>query len=614
MFFRLVNLFGKVLMSIPFLLLLFTVFIIGKELSNGVISGKYFWFYGCMGLITVVVFILSAFYKKNRFSLLDLGVLVFAGSVYFSALVINDASQNTTKLTILALLVILYFYIRLFLLNDFYKKTFNRNFLYFFIIVTGFVEAVWGLLQLYSFEHSQHSLFKITGSFFNPGPYSGYLAVIFPLALYFWLNVKENDNHTLYKLFSLLIKWFSSIVCLVIILILPTGMSRASWLALAGGSFVVLSFYLFEHYPIKEYYHQHKRKIKIEVFISIVLLLICFFGMYQMKKDSADGRTLMWRVSLQVIKEHPFGVGLGNFSGAYGKAQAEYLASDRASETDRYVAGNPEYAFNEYLQILVESGIFTFLLFTGIIITAFRSLYRQKQWGIMGGLTALLIFSCFSYPFSVLPFLILLIIFLAMSNSLQKINGKTKNILIGIVGLLITSFCLYKQYPVYQAYRKWNREQIYYQAGLYKDVSKIYEAMYPYLNDQIKFLFEYAQSLSKAGQYAQSNRVLQRAMEISCDPVLYNVAGKNAQALKKYEQAEQYLIQSTKIVPNRLYPYYLLTLLYDEMGETAKACEMAKIVLTKEPKVSSEAVKEMREKVKCFLLQTYDNQCIEVKK
>jgi hypothetical protein len=62
-----------------------------------------------------------------------------------------------------------------------------------FFIVTGLVEAASGLLQLYDFLPSQHALFKITGSFLNPGPYSGWLAMVFPMAFcYVIIRVMKN--------------------------------------------------------------------------------------------------------------------------------------------------------------------------------------------------------------------------------------------------------------------------------------------------------------------------------------------------------------------------------------------------------------------------------------
>jgi tetratricopeptide (TPR) repeat protein len=128
----------------------------------------------------------------------------------------------------------------------------------------------------------------------------------------------------------------------------------------------------------------------------------------------------------------------------------------------------------------------------------------------------------------------------------------------------------------------------------HKEVVEKYAKLYPYLQDEIKFLFDYAYSLSKSEQYEKSNEVLRRATQISCDPMLYNVIGKNYQALKEYELAEQSFRKAANLVPNRLYPHYLLAKLYHEMGLTDKAESETNIVLTKPPKVESMAVEEMR--------------------
>ncbi|HYX06371.1 MAG TPA: hypothetical protein VE912_06515, partial [Bacteroidales bacterium] len=59
------------------------------------------------------------------------------------------------------------------------------------LIAGGLVQAVYGNLQLWGYYPSHHGLYKLTGSFFNPGPYAGYLASVFPAALGFWLFGKQ---------------------------------------------------------------------------------------------------------------------------------------------------------------------------------------------------------------------------------------------------------------------------------------------------------------------------------------------------------------------------------------------------------------------------------------
>ena len=39
------------------------------------------------------------------------------------------------------------------------------------LILAGAIEAIWGLLQVYGYEPSNHSLYAMTGSVYNPGRY-----------------------------------------------------------------------------------------------------------------------------------------------------------------------------------------------------------------------------------------------------------------------------------------------------------------------------------------------------------------------------------------------------------------------------------------------------------
>ncbi len=623
---------GERWIIIPLLLVLSTVFVVSSDLANGVVSGKYFWFYASMGLVSVTTLIYSIFRKSElRFSVMDGLILLFAGSVYISSFIVNDASLNTTKLTILTLLVIWYFCLRIVYPTT---KSPKGDLGGGIIILTGLVEAIWGLRQLYGFEQSQHSLFKLTGSFFNPGPYAGYLAVVLPLALYFTLKgkysmiiFKHRGSRSwftgLYGILEYLscniVKLISIITCIVVLLVLPAAMSRASWIAAGAGCGIVAFAYFSKKYGFKTYYKNNKKKILSGIVVGGCMLCVAFVGMYFLKKDSADGRAFMWKIGIQTVLKHPFGVGLGNFSGAYGDVQAGYFALGKGSGTEEFVAGNPEYAFNEYLQIAIESGVVSLILFLSIIGLAISNLIKAEKYGLLGSLVAILVFSLFSYPFSILPFLIIFVSLVAIGNFHNKWHTDNINnseyhdslkkivrinpchlcaIVIAGIGLFLSCFCLYTQYPVYKAYEKWNNEKIYYNAGLYHDVAEDYKQLYPLLNDQIQFLFEYAQSLSKSEQYEESNQVLQRATRISCDPMLYNIMGKNYQSLKEYDKAEQCLIKASQIVPNRIYPYYLLMLLYEESGQMEKMKQTALIVMEKEPKVDSQAVKEMREKAK----------------
>jgi tetratricopeptide (TPR) repeat protein len=130
--------------------------------------------------------------------------------------------------------------------------------------------------------------------------------------------------------------------------------------------------------------------------------------------------------------------------------------------------------------------------------------------------------------------------------------------------------------------------------------------LYPLLKHKPEFLFEAAQSLSKTGQYEKANEYLERAVLLSSDPMLYYVMAKNEQCLGEYRQAEKHLLHAIDILPERIYPYYLLMNLYTEPSyfQPAKLKMAIDSVLTKKPKVESSAIKEMKEKARSMLNNT----------
>ena len=167
------------LLVFPIFSVLFVTIITSNELTNGVVSGKYFLFFMSMGLIAVSLPIFLFTKKKSLIRVND-AIVVF----FLLTLLLNFTFTNheviMTKHILLILLLNLYFIFRFIFIKT------NKNVIYWFIIcfiITGLVEAIWGLRQLYGFERSQHGLFLITGSFFNPGPYACYVSVIFPMAL-----------------------------------------------------------------------------------------------------------------------------------------------------------------------------------------------------------------------------------------------------------------------------------------------------------------------------------------------------------------------------------------------------------------------------------------------
>ena len=417
------------------------------------------------------------------------------------------------------------------------------------LMAAGAVEAIWGLLQVYGYEPSNHSLYALTGSFYNPGPYSGFLAMCVPVALHEWLEEKRIWKHV-------------ALVALVLMLVvLPSGMSRSAWVAALVASGYVLGM----HYREKLYRY---RKL---FWVGGLLLIVLGVGAYHWKKDSADGRLLMWKVATQAVLDQPWqGVGWECVAGAYGDAQERYFASGAASEQEAHVAGAPEYVFNEYLQVAMAWGVPALCGILLLVGGCFYLGHRGRMFGVCGGLLSLGVFSFSSYPFQFVEFIVALIALLvACMMRLRNVCLQVSVLIIGI-GVCLYLYDYREEHPIRKAHT----------------------------------MFERAHSLHKAGEWEASTELLKETMRISSDAMILNIIGKNCQALGYYEEAEEWFIRSTHRLPNRIYPYYLLAKLYAEHPKyfPREKLEWAvRMVLEKEAKVESTAIKQMREEVKELL-------------
>lgn len=461
------------------------------------------------------------------------------------------------------------------------------------LIVLGGMEAIWGLRQIYGLAVSNHSLYALTGSFYNPGPYSGYLAMIFPLCLYEWLNLKEKTERTWVEQG----KYYVALgVMLLILCVLPAGMSRSAWIAAAISGIWVYGMHVSWGSKLKEFGRKYKKKLVLACIAGSVIIIVAGYALFQLKATSANGRLFMWKISSMAIAESPLiGHGTGNFVSAYGRAQENYFANGEFSEMEELVAGSPEYAFNEYLQVAMEYGIPFLLVISLVIAFCLWKGSSEGRIGICGGVISFLVFAFSSYPMQIPGFAVTFYLLLAAC-----VIGRSKVILFLFISMMVLLGTYYWKNNQYAACKDWYRSKMLYNIGAYQSAKEDYGKLYPELANRGAFLFEYGYSLHKLKEYDNSTRILEEAMAHSNDPMILNIIGKNYQASGDYEKAEEYLIRSTHRLPGRIYPYYLLVKLYTkpEYQQPEKLKWAVEVVLTKEPKVQSTAIREMREEVK----------------
>jgi O-antigen polymerase len=639
-----------------------------NQLMNGTQSGKTIVFLYLMigtGGILGLRLILSPAGRAIRISLVDLTLLLWV--VY---LILNSFVKHApVSLRLIEFHGLVLFYIAL-------RQT-DRSYyalLFLALILGGGIQAVYGNLQLWGFYASHHSLFKMSGSFFNPGPYAGYLACIFPAALGFYLfrirpdfsvhcsSLTRDRLRVIQKTFlSSLIQKVSSLfrggkgaeepeqrkqertgvvaglVLVLIVLVLPASRSRAAWLGVIIPAIVLMLF----RYPVSDWFRKHldtSFKKGGVLLLAIVLTGGILSGLYFYKKGSADGRTLVWKVSLEMIRDHPVtGVGLDRFKVHYMDYQAGYFEKDPDSE-EAMVAGDSNYAFNELIQQTAENGIIGLILILAVLAGIFASSvhYPDKPGGLnqapdihdpdyrllviaKAGIISILVFSLFSYPAQILPVKTSLVFYLAVVTglapqkaiSIPKLSGKRTGQVVAfslrilltliLLGGIAAGYRFSKRYT--QAYRDWQGAFQVYQMGAWKACLEDYEKAFPVLHDDGDFLTNYGKALSMAGEHFKAIEILQQATGRYPNTVVYTALGDSYKATGETDKAEQAYLHAWYMNPSRFYPKYLLAKLYDESGQKEKAVTTAKELLEKQVKIGSTAIEEIRVEMEEILLK-----------
>lgn len=444
------------------------------------------------------------------------------------------------------------------------------------LILWGGIQAIWGIMQLCGFVLSRHSLYALTGAFFNPGPYSGYLAMVLPLCLHEWMTERSG------------VRYLAAAVGILIVCVLPAGMSRSAWLA-AGIS--CLAVYVWYH-PFR--FCRSRRRIILIVAVLLPVFILSMYLLYLLKPASAGGRFFIWKMCMDVIAQQPEGCGAGHFAQTIGEAQEAYFHAGNYSAWEVSVAGSPKYAFNEYLQIAVEQGVVLCIL--GILllwIITYRGWLCGHR-GICAALLSLGVFACSSYPLQIPAFVVsLCLLCLACVSGCSRWVWGTLSLfclLFGVVNLQ-TDLRTERACREWMNLRAWG--QLEYASSFQLKKCK---QLYSLLNNRPEFLFEYGKGLLRAGYYKDALPVFWQAEQYSGDPMILNLQGKAWQALRCYTKAESCYSRAADRLPGRLYPYYLLACLYAEpdFRNREKFQKMKQIVLTYEPKVFSTAIREMR--------------------
>ena len=195
------------------------------------------------------------------------------------------------------------------------------------LCAAGGYELWTGFMQLAGREASRHHLFDVTGTFFNPGPYAIFVAVVLAVSVAWWY--RHGEVFAGRSRWSRVGAWSVAAVAVFCFPVLVATWSRAAWVAVAVAASCLL-------------WKAHRRMVLWGMGVAVCAGVAAYF----LKQGSADGRLLMTIVARRAwAGEWLCGHGLGGYAQAYGAAQEAFFAARPGSPLS-VVAGSPEYAFN----------------------------------------------------------------------------------------------------------------------------------------------------------------------------------------------------------------------------------------------------------------------------
>lgn len=534
------------------------------------------------------VYILLPNYALGSFIYLNQSNLMFQSligcCIWLFIIVLRKLENNEEKITVTLTDFVIFGILLFLLLRGIYDKTelgfllkisvsgivylcfrnVPRKYLLYYIgvfVLTGIIQVIYSICNQYDDFLWYEKFSRIHGSFMNTSVWGFFLSIQCILLI----GVRNRFIHK--KVFSFCLLLFIFFFLSLLIL----GQSRTGMLViLLIGSIYILN-------------KKNLLFIKNKWIVGILLTIAGGFVLneiYNNKKDSTNGRLLIWRISYEMIKDAPFlGHGTEGFYKKYMLYQGEFLKKNENKEYVQLVDDN-RFAFNEYLKVLVEYGIVGGVLF---LISLLIILLCSIDWkSLYSGLCFLCLLaygisSFFSYPFFLWQFVFLFLFFVAGSN----INNKKLqwHMSMKILCCLVITFCsfLILFFKPYNCKIKIWKDIIYSTANMKTKVNLLLE-LSPALDDTPDFLLDLGKRLNKINQIEKSESVLAKSYMLfpNYEAALY--LGKVYGCDGKIQESELYLRIANNMIPHRVFPHFLLFCLYRDNGLTVAAKEEAEII------------------------------------
>lgn len=474
------------------------------------------------------------------------------------------------------------------------KILFNRTI--YLIWCFCLLQSLVALLQNFDFINSDNRYFKTLGTFINPNFLGVYMVVGLLVLLYQILVIKE--KRVLIKA-ALLFSFF----CMMYVLFLTE--SRASWVSLIMG-FLTL---LFTSRNSVSFFKANKKKTIILFAIISIAVLAVLSLLYQLNKDSVDGRALIRKIAVFDIQKNPFfGNGIFNFDGVYNNSKANYFIENHRPWKEMKVADYVSNALNDYIQIIFEIGLLGFVLICMLLFIIIRKIELNAKTRCALALVItfafLGLFTSVLYNPTAMVFMIwaLSVLFVHGNNKTQVLvltNNQTLSILKGIaffafltIGVLF--FLKTKSLRDFKTVIQDTNQKFYYKLS-YNDMLIIKDDAF------VEFklgLEKYSDQEIRKGIGMMENSVKKSKIP-EANIILANIY----KTQKKNIRAEQLLVTNIGIEPFRFEPRVNLLHFYIQTNQKVKSIKIAKEIVNLPVKIKSNSIGIYKKEAKEYLIK-----------
>ena len=453
------------------------------------------------------------------------------------------------------------------------------------IIASGIIQSILAILQAAGVFQSNHHLFAVTGSFANPGPLGGYIALGCALSIAaLFINRKEMSKT---KQTTLLIS-----ICITATACLLSD-SRAAWMALL----IACVWIIAEHFP-------KTRHIRMAILPLFFILLAG--GLYFYRSASADGRLLIWKVSTRMIQDKLwFGHGVASFQSNYMNYQASYFEAGKYTAGETMLASDNTHAFNEFVRVTCEYGVtgFLLLLCIGFSLLSFGKQLNKINRVAICGLVAYVCFACFSYPSDVFPLKIILP--LLIGSAVPVTAGRCYTFGLKAKAVLCSFIILLNGIAVKEWYYLHRIEAALSSYYFYEDIESenTLRQEFPHFKLNEQSTSKYAKTLFVKGIYKAAIPVLEEAIKLLPTAERYIDLGLAHQHTGDTEQAARCFKTASYMTPTHITPVYYLFSLHENTKQNSNARHYARLLIEMPVKKETSHTQNIRAEAKRYLEQ-----------